>query len=292
MEVPAPSWILRTACCKVGTSEENLESWWTSSSKAYTARLSPGRTTWRMKCAAASRSKGISNSVLRLESIMRARSSGCWVSFSNTSTFCKTPSSYSSKASGGRSGAGPARRAEERATAPRQSGSGWKNGREKSAYSFSDRFFRGLRRCQRRDFAFGPDSAVLEILLFPDGHGFLEGVNGKAASVEGGAAMRRTDSDEDAGFADFEASEAVDHGEAMNGKVAANPRADITHRGEGHRFVSFVLEIERGASGGMIADNAVEDDHGAVFGGLDVFDKLRGADGSADQVEHVIGKRF
>ncbi len=42
----------------------------------------------------------------------------------------------------------------------------------------------------------------------------------------------------------------------------------------------------------MIADNAVEGDHSAVFGGLDVFDKLRGADGSADQVEHVIGERF
>src|SRR6266478_1058770 len=106
MEVPAPAGILRTAACKSTTLSENGATWVTFSSKQKTERRSPGRSTWRMKWAAASCSKLISLWALRLASIMMARSSGWRVSDSNLSIFCWTPSSKSWKDSRGRSGAG------------------------------------------------------------------------------------------------------------------------------------------------------------------------------------------
>src|SRR5216684_392614 len=57
----------RTADCSNGTSEENSVSCVTASENSKTARRSPGRTTCRMKRAAASRSKASSLPGLRLE---------------------------------------------------------------------------------------------------------------------------------------------------------------------------------------------------------------------------------
>src|SRR5260370_1127843 len=70
MEVPEPAGILRTAACRSATLFENAASCVTFSSKAKTDRRSPGRSTWRIKCAAASCSKLISLWALRLEPIM------------------------------------------------------------------------------------------------------------------------------------------------------------------------------------------------------------------------------
>src|SRR5882724_3058479 len=106
MDVPAPAGILRTAACSSATLSEKVASCVTFSSNEKTDKRSPGRSTWRIKCAAASCSKLISLWALRLESIMIARSSGCEVSGSNLSIFCSTPSSNNWKASLGRSGAG------------------------------------------------------------------------------------------------------------------------------------------------------------------------------------------
>ena len=97
---------MRTAACNAGTSSENAARCVTFSSNANTDRRSPERNTWRMKCAAASFSKPISMFALRLESIISAKSSGSLVSDSNTSIFCRTPSSKTWKASIGKSGAG------------------------------------------------------------------------------------------------------------------------------------------------------------------------------------------
>ena len=55
----------------------------------------PGRTTWRMKCAAASVSNFRSLNALMLESTISARSSGRLVCASKRSIFCGTPSSES-----------------------------------------------------------------------------------------------------------------------------------------------------------------------------------------------------
>src|ERR1700694_1161226 len=116
---------------------------------------------------------------------------------------------------------------------------------------------RGRRGCGRK-FAIGPDGAVFEVLLFPDGDGALKGVYGEAAGVKSGAAMSGADGDEDAGFADFESAEAVDNGNAGNGEFFVQLGGDLMHFGEGHGFVSFIVEIERGAVVGLIADETVE----------------------------------
>ena len=68
-----------------------------------------------------------------------------------------------------------------------------------------------------------------ELLLLPDGDGFLEGVDDPAAGVEGGAAMGGGDGDEDAGFADGEAAEAMDDGDVADGEVLDGLGAEKMH---------------------------------------------------------------
>ncbi len=146
---------------------------------------------------------------------------------------------------------------------------------------------RGRRGCGR-EFAIGPDGAVFEVLLFPDGDGALKGVNGEAAGVKGGSAMSRADCDEDAGFADFETAEAMNDCHAVNGEFFVELGGDLMHFGEGHGFVRFVVEIERGPIVGLIADEAVEGDDGAVFGGADLANEGGHVDGIADQLADVV----
>ena len=145
---------------------------------------------------------------------------------------------------------------------------------------------RGRRRCGRK-FAIGPDGAVFKILLFPDGDGALEGVNGEAAGVKSGTAMRGADGDEDAGFADFEPAEAMDNGNAVNDEFFVELGSNLLHFAQGHGFVSLVIEIEREAIVRLIADEAVKGNDGAVFGSTDVAHKSGHVDGIADQLADV-----
>src|SRR6267143_2102309 len=144
------------------------------------------------------------------------------------------------------------------------------------------------RRGCRQEFAIGPDGAVFKVLLFPDGDGALKGVNGETAGVKGGSAMSRADSDEDASFADFETAEAMDDGDAVNGEFFVQLGGDFSHFGEGHGFVRFIVEIERGAIVGLIADETVEGDDGAIFGSADEADESGHVDGIADQLADVV----
>ena len=146
----------------------------------------------------------------------------------------------------------------------------------------------GCRRGCGREFAIGPDGAVLEILLFPNRDGALKGVNGEAAGVKGGGAMRGAGGDEDAGFADFETAEAMDNGDAVNGEFFVQFGRNFSHFGEGHGLVSFVVEVERGAIVGLIADKSVEGNDGTVFGGADVADEGGHVDGLANQLADVV----
>jgi hypothetical protein len=146
----------------------------------------------------------------------------------------------------------------------------------------------GCRRGCGRKFAVGPDRAVFEVLLFPDGHGALEGVDGEAARVKGGGAVGRADGYEDAGFANFEASEAVNHGHAMDAVFFVELGADFAHFGEGHGFVGFVVEVKSGAVVGLVADETVEGDDSTVLGSADMAGQLGHVDGLADQLIDVI----
>jgi hypothetical protein len=98
----------------------------------------------------------------------------------------------------------------------------------------------------------------------------------------------RADSNENAGFADFEAAEPMDHGDAMDAVLFVELLADFAHFGDGHGFVGFVVEIESGPIVRLIADEAVEGDDSAVLGSTDVEGQRSHIDGLADQLVDVI----
>ena len=78
--------------------------------------------------------------------------------------------------------------------------------------------------------------------------------------------MRRTDGYEHAGLADFEASKAVDHGDAMDAVFLVELSADFPHFREGHGLIGFVIQVQSRAIVGLVADETIECDGGAVFG--------------------------
>src|SRR5882762_6869300 len=138
------------------------------------------------------------------------------------------------------------------------------------------------------EYTVGPDCAVLEVLLLPNGHDALEGVDGEAASVKGGGAVRRADGNEYAGFTDLEAPEPVDHGDAMDAIFFVKLGADFAHLGEGHGFVGFVVQVESRTIVGLIADETVEGGDGAIFGRAHVADERGHVDGLAHQLIDIV----
>src|SRR5262245_51035697 len=66
-------------------------------------------------------------------------------------------------------------------------------------------------------FSFNPDFAISEVFLFPDGYQFLDAVDAFERGFERRPAMRRGDDDGNAGFADEDAAEAMNHGDAFDG---------------------------------------------------------------------------
>ena len=153
------------------------------------------------------------------------------------------------------------------------------------------RFCARGRQGRGRKLAVGPNGPVFEVLFFPDGDGALESIDGEAARVEGCGAVRRADGDKHTGFANFEPAEPVGHGEAMDAIFFVKLRADFAHLGERHGLVSFVVEIERRAVVGFVADETVEGDRGAVFGCAHVVNKPGRVDALAYELENVFVKR-
>src|ERR1700730_11886657 len=76
-------------------------------------------------------------------------------------------------------------------------------------------------------------------------------------------------------------------GDTVNGEFFMNLVTDFVDLGQSHGFVGFVVEIERAAAVRVVADAAIEGDHGTVFGGADVSDQGRRVDGLANQSEEV-----
>src|SRR5208337_4535382 len=143
----------------------------------------------------------------------------------------------------------------------------------------------GSRRWCGRQFAVGPDRSILKIFLFPDWYGALESVDGKAAGIEGGGTMRGADSNEDAGFADFEAAEAVNDGDPVDGEFFVDQLANFFHLGEGHWFVGFVLEVQGASPVGFVANKAVEGHDRPI---LAVADDRRHVDRGTTQGKEVV----
>lgn len=100
--------------------------------------------------------------------------------------------------------------------------------------------------------------------------------------------MRSADGDEDAGFADLETAEAVHDGDAVDGKFIVKLDANFAHLGEGHGLVSLVVEIKGRAIVGLVADEAIKGNDGAVFRGAHVSRECGHIDGGANKFENVV----
>jgi hypothetical protein len=154
--------------------------------------------------------------------------------------------------------------------------------------------FCGRRGCgcvarSRWEFAVGPNGTVLEILFFPNRHGTLEGVDGEAASVECGGAVRGADGDEYRGFFDFEPAKPMGNRDAVDGEFFVECRGDFSDFGDSHGFVGLVVEVEGAAAVGVVADAAVESDDSAVGGGAHMVDQRGDIDWLADEEDEIAG---
>src|ERR1035437_5973324 len=135
-------------------------------------------------------------------------------------------------------------------------------------------------------FAIGPDHAVNERLPLPDGDRLLESVDQPTTGVEGLRAMGRRDDDQDAGLAHVKLSQPVDHRHVAHTKAGNGVVSQGVHLLHGHLLVGFVVEVQGLAAARMVAHNAVEHHHRAVFSALDGGDKFVGVDGLAGQGGH------
>jgi hypothetical protein len=68
-----------------------------------------------------------------------------------------------------------------------------------------------------------------------------------------------------AGFADLETTKAVNQGDAVDGKVIVEVRGDLLNLDKSHGLIRLVLQVEGATIFGMIADESVKDNNGAIF---------------------------
>ena len=85
--------------------------------------------------------------------------------------------------------------------------------------------------------------------------------------------MRGANGNENAGFADFQPAQAVDHCDAVNRIFFVELPADFAHFRESHRFIRFVIKVKRAPIVRLVADETVERYDGAVAGGANVPDE-------------------
>ncbi len=95
--------------------------------------------------------------------------------------------------------------------------------------------------------------------------------------------MGCADGNENTGFANFEAAEAVNDSDAMDGEFLVEQLANLSHLGEGHRLVGFVVEIEGATPVGFVANKPVEGHDGTVLGSADVTNDRVHVDGRMEK---------
>src|SRR5690348_17028943 len=100
--------------------------------------------------------------------------------------------------------------------------------------------------------------------------------------------MRRTHGDPDAGLADLKPPQAMNNGQAMNGKFGAHLGSDFPHFGQSHRFVGLVVEVKRLAALEIVAHEAVEDYQRAIFRSLESIDDFLRANPIPHELKNVL----
>src|SRR5262245_44653824 len=117
----------------------------------------------------------------------------------------------------------------------------------------------------RKRFSIGPDGAIFEVLLLPDGDRAFERVNSPSTCVECSPAMGRNDYNQHARFTDFDAPEAVNDGQIANLKLLQRLRGKVLELLKRHFFICLVIQIERAPTPGLVPYDAFEYHRGAVF---------------------------
>src|SRR6185295_19163135 len=82
-----------------------------------------------------------------------------------------------------------------------------------------------------------PLGARFADLFFPDGGAALQAVDGRAAGVEGGAAVGRRGRDDDRGLADLQRTDPVVNGHVRAGNLALDLGHDVAEHALGHLAV-------------------------------------------------------
>jgi len=100
--------------------------------------------------------------------------------------------------------------------------------------------------------------------------------------------MRRADGDEDAGFANLQAAQTVHHANAVDRVFFMEELPNFFHFSQSHGFISLVVEVKSGSAMGLVANETVEGDDGAILVGADFAHERRNIDGLLYQGEAVI----
>src|ERR1700688_259910 len=118
-------------------------------------------------------------------------------------------------------------------------------------------------------FAIGPDCSVFEVFLLPDGHGLFERIDQPTASFESLGPMCGGYRNQDTGLAHFQPSQAMHHSYLADAMQADRLFGQGLHLAQGHLRVRFVDQKKGAPSPSVVADDAIENHHGAVFPLLD-----------------------
>src|SRR6202789_2369697 len=127
---------------------------------------------------------------------------------------------------------------------------------------------------RRKRFAIGPNCAIFEIFLLPDGNGAFEGVDEPAASVKGRRAMGGRRNHQHACLADLQPPQPVNQGYVANLELLQRLLGQRFHLLEGHSLIGLVVEIERPAPARLVAHHAFEEYGCAIFAALEVGQNL------------------
>ena len=100
--------------------------------------------------------------------------------------------------------------------------------------------------------------------------------------------MGCADGNENAGFANFEPAETVNDSDAMDGEFLVEQLANLSHLGEGHRLVGFVVEIKGATAMRFVTDKPVESHDGTVLGSADVTNDRGHVDGRMEKGEKIV----
>ena len=76
----------------------------------------------------------------------------------------------------------------------------------------------------------------------------------------------------------MQAAETMDDGDVADAESVAGLARELVHLSQRHLFVGFVVKVEGLAAAGVVADDAVEDDDGAVLAVLGGGDEWGGVD--------------